>query len=138
MEEKIHEANSSYINQIRHNKEENPDIEGIYGYIIRQIIGHGSQNQNQESSDANGIDFARNNNVNEDSVNTTEECTNVQFHECKSNYWMLTLSNGQTIWITKIKVCELRTKNMLIITEVKREPEIISKELPKDNNDGDN
>ena len=46
--------------------------------IIRQIIGHGSQNQNQESNDANGIDFARNNNVNEDSVNTTEECTNVQ------------------------------------------------------------
>lgn len=106
--------------------------------IIRQIIGHGSQNQSQESNDANGIDFARNNNVNEDSVNTTEECTNVQFHECKSNYWMLTLSNGQTIWITKIKACELRTKNMLIITEVKREPEIISKESPKDNNDGDN
>lgn len=51
---------------------------------------------------------------------------------------MLTLSNGQTIWITKIKACELRTKNMLIITEVKREPEIISKESPKDNNDGDN
>ena len=34
MEEKIHEANSSCINQIRHNKEENPDIEGIYGYMI--------------------------------------------------------------------------------------------------------
>ena len=43
-----------------------------------KIIESSSQNRNQDSNVAHGIDFIRNNNVNDVSINTAEECTNIQ------------------------------------------------------------
>ena len=39
-----------------------------------KVIENGSQNQNQGSNAAYGIDFTRNNNVNDVSINTAEAC----------------------------------------------------------------
>ena len=39
-----------------------------------KVIENGSQNQNQDSNAAYGIDFTRNNNVNDVSINTAEAC----------------------------------------------------------------
>ena len=62
-----------------------------------KVIENNSQNQNQDGNVADGIDFTRNNNVNDVSIKTAEECTNMQFHESKSSCKMLELNNSQSI-----------------------------------------
>ena len=43
-----------------------------------KVIGNSSQNRNQDSNVAYGIDFTRNNNVNGVSINTAEECISIK------------------------------------------------------------
>ena len=43
-----------------------------------KVIENSSQNRNEDGNASYGIDFTRNNNVNDVSINTTEKCTNIQ------------------------------------------------------------
>ena len=92
-----------------------------------KVIENSSQNRNQDSSVAYGNDFTRNNNVND-----AEECSNMQLQDVRAQ------RQSKYVNYQNEEIKARGTRNMSIITDATREPEIISKESPKESKDGDN
>ena len=104
-----------------------------------KIIENSSQNRNQDSNITYCIDFTKNNNADRISIITAEECTNIQLPPVqKQSQNVRAQQHSKYLNYQNEEIKALGTKDMLVITDVNDEAEIISKETPKDSKDDNN